>query len=337
MVDRERPTYLIFLTDGLPTEGETDSQQIVDTLAKAAPKSLRLFSFGVGVDVDTFLLDSLAQEHHGKSIYVQPGERLDERLSEFYAGIQTPLLTDLELDFAGVEVYDLYPSPLPDLFKGSQIVVAGRYRNGGAAVGTLKGKIGTQEQAFTFDDLSFAKNAAENSSANDPLANIPRLWATRKIGSLLQDVRIHGANKETIDQIVRLSIRYGIVTPYTSYLVSEDLPLGAAEQERIAEQQYGQMMAPQAASGAQAVQKAADQGNLAGAMAPAELRGEAAQQVKIVGARTFVLQGERWVDSGFDAWQMKTVPVPSYPIAGILPADAKQRRTGSRLRTGREK
>lgn len=312
MVDRERPTYLIFLTDGLPTEGVTDSQQIIDALATAAPKTLRLFSFGVGVDVDTFLLDSLAQEHQGKSVYVQPGERLDEALSGFYASIQTPVLTDLKLDFAGVDVYDLYPSPLPDLFKGSQIVVAGRYRAGGEVLVTLKGEMGGKKQTFRYGDLIFPKTIAKTAGTNDPLANIPRLWATRKIGSLLREIRLHGANKEIIDQIVRLSIRYGIVTPYTSYLVSEKLPLGAAGQERIVEQQYSQMMeaAPTTASGAEAVQKAADQANLAGAQAPAEISGEAAQQVKILGARTFVLQGNRWVDSAYDPERMQAVKVP---------------------------
>jgi Ca-activated chloride channel family protein len=85
--DGARPTYLIFLTDGLPTEGVIDSQEILDNFAGAAPAGLRLFAFGVGYDVDTFLLDSLSQAHHGASSYVVPGERLDEVLSSFYAKI----------------------------------------------------------------------------------------------------------------------------------------------------------------------------------------------------------------------------------------------------------
>ena len=133
MVDPERPAYLIFLTDGLPTTGVVESQQILDNLARSAPENLRLFAFGVGYDVDTYLLDSLAQAHHGSSTYVQPGESIDEVLSGFYAKISTPVLTDLKLDFGGMQTYDLYPSPLPDLFKGSQIVAVGRYRNGGQA------------------------------------------------------------------------------------------------------------------------------------------------------------------------------------------------------------
>jgi Ca-activated chloride channel homolog len=130
IVAAERPAYLIFLTDGLPTEGVVDSQQILDNLADSAPDNLRLFAFGVGYDVDTFLLDSLAQAHHGSSTYVAPGERLDEVLSAFYARVSSPVMTDLELDW-GWQAYDMYPSPLPDLFAGSQIVVVGRYSQPG--------------------------------------------------------------------------------------------------------------------------------------------------------------------------------------------------------------
>jgi len=90
MADKERPTYVIFLTDGLPTIGETDSQKIIDNLAAAAPKNLHLFAFGVGYDVDTFLLDSLAAGHQGASVYVKPGDALDEVISGFYASISTP-------------------------------------------------------------------------------------------------------------------------------------------------------------------------------------------------------------------------------------------------------
>ena len=82
----------------------------------------------MGYDVDTYLLDSLAQAHHGATTYVLPEERLDETLSAFYEKISTPVLADLSLDFGEIGVYDLYPSPLPDLFSGSQIIVVGRYR-----------------------------------------------------------------------------------------------------------------------------------------------------------------------------------------------------------------
>ena len=308
MVDRERPTYLIFLTDGLPTEGVVESQKILDNLAASAPSNLRLFSFGVGYDVDTFLLNSLSQGHHGTSTYVLPGERLDEALSTFYTKISTPVLTDLKLDFGNLSTYDLYPSPLPDLFKGSQIIAVGRYRQPGTADILLQGNVNGQTQTFHFPEQVFSDG---NEQANDVLQTLPRLWATRKIGYLLNQVRLSGPDQETIDQIVRLSIRYGIVTPYTSYLVSEAMPLGAAEQERIANDQFSQLEAMPAApsSGQAAVEKAAGQGAMADADAPASLSADSANLVRIVGARTFVFSEGKWIDTAFDPQTEKTVKV----------------------------
>ncbi|HBG74225.1 MAG: hypothetical protein A2X25_03710 [Chloroflexi bacterium GWB2_49_20] len=306
MSDGEHPTYVIFLTDGLPTKGETDSQKIIDNFARSAPEELRLFAFGVGYDVDTFLLDSLTQEHHGTSTYVLPGDRLDEILSGFYAKISTPVLTNLSLDFGNLNTYDIYPSPLPDLFAGSQIVVTGRYRHSGTTHITLKGQVNGQTQTFKFSEQVFPESSSD--AFNSAL---PRLWATRKIGHLLNQIRLKGPNQENIDQIVRLSIRYGIVTPYTSYLVTEDMPLGAAEQQRIANDQYSTMATAPAepAYGAPAVDKAAEQGQMAGAdsaIAPSE---NIADVVKIVGARTFVNSNGIWMDTSFDPEKMQTIRV----------------------------
>ena len=308
MVEPGRPTYLIFLTDGLPTEGVVESQQILDNLRASAPDNLRLFSFGVGYDVDTFLLDSLAQAHHGTSAYVLPGERLDETLSAFYTKISTPVLTDLQLDFGELAVYDLYPSPLPDLFSGSQIVVVGRYRRSGQADVTLVGTVNGQTQTFRYHDQSFREDSREDTGA---LTALPRLWATRKIGYLLNQIRLQGPNQELIDQIVRLSIRYGIVTPYTSYLVTEPMPLGEAGQSRIANQAFEELQsAPTApSSGQEAVEKAADQGLMAGAQAPAAPDEQAAGRVKIVGSHTFVLNDQTWIDTAFDPDRMLTSKV----------------------------
>ncbi len=307
IANSERPTYLIFLTDGLPTEGETDSDDILANFQQDAPDNLRLFAFGVGYDVDTYLLDSLTEAHHGASTYVLPGEALDEILSAFYAKISTPVLTDLELDFDGIPVYDIYPSPLPDLFLGSQIILTGRYREGGTATVTLTGTVNGQEQTFRFPEQSFSSRTKVTGAET----SIPRLWATRKIGYLLNAIRLNGPDQETIDQIVQLSIRYGIVTPYTSYLVSDKAPLGAVEQERVADEAYQQMLATPAAPsyGQDAVQKASDQGGMAAAEAPAATSPDVSEVVRIVGSRTFVLSNDTWVDTAYDPESMQTVKV----------------------------
>lgn len=308
LADSERSTYLLFLTDGLPTEGVIDSDQILSNFAAAAPANLRLFAFGVGFDVDTFLLDSLAQDNHGDSTYVLPGESLDEVLSAFYARISTPLLTDLSLDFGDLAVYDIYPDPLPDLFLGSQIVVVGRYHRGGMTDILLNGKVNNAEQTFRYPNQIFSQDSRGESEV---LTSLPRLWATRKIGHLLKQVRLHGPDEETVAQIVRLSIRYGIVTPYTSYLVTEPMPLGTAEQERLTAEQYYQMqvMATAPTSGQDAVQKAADQSTLAQVEAAFLPSSEERGRVRIIGADTFVFRDGVWVDTAFDPQQMQTVKV----------------------------
>jgi Ca-activated chloride channel family protein len=302
---RERPTYLIFLTDGLPTEGEIDSQIILQNFAASAPDNLRLFSFGVGYDVDTVLLDTLSQEYHGLPAYVKPGEALAEVLSGFYQRISSPVLTDLTLDFGNLATYDIYPSPLPDLFEGSQVIIVGRYRDGGSTTVTVKGNVNGVEKTYVYENQLFS---VDNRGSSDTLTNLPRLWATRKIGYLLNQIRLKGADQETIDQIVRLSIRFGIVTPYTSYLVTEPSPLGSENQDRVAEETYRNMIGqPTAApSGQIAVEKADAVGEYSQADAAITLSEETWQKVRIVGSRTFLLSNGIWMDTTFDPDTMVT-------------------------------
>ena len=310
MVQSDRPTYIIFLTDGLPTEGVTDSNRILDNFAENAPDNVRLFAFGVGYDVDTFLLDLLADNHAGTSSYVVPGERIDEKVSAFYEKISTPVMTDLALDIDGVRTFDAYPTPLPDLFVGSQIILVGRYKDGGTADITLTGEVNGRLQTFTFDEQVF-RSGLERTPESPTLQTIPRLWATRKVGFLLNEIRLHGPNEETIDQIVRLSIRFGIVTPYTSYLVTEEMALGDEAIESMAAREFEDTAgapAP-AVSGESAVEKAADQGALQEADVVEAPPAEAAEQVRVIGDRTYVFLDGAWTDTAFDPDRMSPIPV----------------------------
>ena len=307
VVDKERPTYMIFLTDGLPTEGETDSGKILDNMKSDAPSNLRLFAFGVGYDVDTFLLDSLTQEHHGLSTYVKEGEALDEVVSAFYSRISTPIMTDLELEIDKVSSYDIYPNPLPDLFEGTQVIVIGRYHDGGKANITLRGKVNGEEQSYRYSGLNFIQDSR---GLNDLRDKLPRLWATRKIGYLLNKFRLETPDQETIDQIIRLSIRYGIVTPYTSFLVTEDMPLGGEAQKDIAQETFQNLQAaPPSVSGAPAVQSAATQGAMSQAEIPQAVPSSEGQVIQNVGARTFILKDGIWMDTAFDPEKMTTLKV----------------------------
>jgi len=207
----ERPFVIIFLTDGLPTVGTRNPDEIVADVKKAG--DARIFSFGIGSDVNTQLLDQIAEGTRAFSQYVLENEDLEVKVSNFYARIKEPVLTNVRLEVGGgVRTSKLYPAQLPDLFKGDQLVLTGRYSGSGEVEAKLTGTTNGREQTFTykvkFDD-----------SSNDYVA---RLWATRRVGFLLDEIRIHGETTELRDEATDLARRYGIVTPYTAYLIVED-------------------------------------------------------------------------------------------------------------------
>ena len=207
----ERPFVIIFLTDGLPTVGTRNPDEIVADVKKAG--DARIFSFGIGSDVNTQLLDQIAEGTRAFSQYVLENEDLEVKVSNFYTRIREPVLTNARLEFGGgVRTSKLYPAQLPDLFKGDQLVLTGRYSGSGEVEARLTGMANGREQTFTykvkFDD-----------SSNDYVA---RLWATRRVGFLLDEIRIHGETTELRDEATDLARRYGIVTPYTAYLIVED-------------------------------------------------------------------------------------------------------------------
>ncbi|MGQ9910708.1 MAG: VIT domain-containing protein [Candidatus Flexifilum sp.] len=314
MVDvaSERPTTIIFLTDGLPTEGETDPDDIVENVLSAAPSSVRLFGFGVGDDVDTFLLDQIAGALRGTTSYVRPSERIDEEVASLYNRISAPVLTDVELTIDGTRIDMLYPGePLPDLFAGTQLALVGRYRDAVEdATIRLSGTVNGERQTFIYDGFSFRERAGGE-------AFIARLWATRRIGDLLNRIRLHGENDELVDSIVNLSIRYGIITPYTSFLIDENdiLSQSGREQAVQALSQTASSLAG-ARSGAGAVTAADAFGGLSSASAPApmalptaasgqsggamESAGYTPSPIQTVGSKTFIWRDGVWTDTTYN-------------------------------------
>src|SRR5882672_5699221 len=172
-----RPKILVFLTDGLPTAGETNITRIVENVRAARRPGVRLFTFGVGYDVNTALLDKLASENGGVADYVEPKEDLEVKVSNFFAKVNYPVLTNLKLDMAGVETDLVYPRALPDLFRGSQIVLIGRYRNPidlDFVRLQLGGKSSGGNKTFFYNNLRFPLREESNDF-------LPRLWATRRV------------------------------------------------------------------------------------------------------------------------------------------------------------
>jgi Ca-activated chloride channel homolog len=215
---RERPKILVFMTDGLPTVDETNVAKIVENVRKASKPGVRLFTFGVGYNVNTALLDKLAAENGGVADYIEPKEDLEVKASNFFTKVNYPVLTDLQLDMAGVQTDLVYPRNVPDVFRGSQVTLIGRYSNAANMDSVrlkLSGRSGGTTRTYTYDSLRFPLRAETNEY-------LPRLWATRRVGWLMEQVRTNGEQKELRDEIVDLGTRYGIVTPYTSYLALEE-------------------------------------------------------------------------------------------------------------------
>ena len=302
-----RPKILVFLTDGLPTVGETNITRIEENARQARLPGLRLFTFGVGYDVNTALLDKLAAENGGVSDYIEPKEDLEVKISNFFAKINYPILTDLKLDMAGVETDLVYPRSLPDLFKGTQLTLIGRYKNPldmDYVRLTLTGTSGGKTRTLYFNNLRFPLREEKNDF-------LPRLWATRRVGWLMEQVRANGENKELRDEIVDLGTRYGIVTPYTSYLAIE-----SGQVDSLSTLTPGAMLrAPRkvmanapppprpgdvtAVTGAGAVQqsKRAREQKEAMRVDGADL----ASSVQTTGGKTFYLRDGVWTDAEFKA------------------------------------
>lgn len=237
-----RVPMLFFMTDGLPTVGATDMTQLLRKVQEAN-KDLRarVFSFGVGSDVNTLFLDKLAQENRGAQDYVLPGETIENKVSGLYTKISKPALSDLKIEWNGVEVEQVYPRKVTDLFYGEELVLMGRYPKGGKGRLIVQGAAAGKPARFEFP-FEFPKENLKTSF-------LPRLWAHRKVASELDAIRLTGrADPEVIREIVKLAKKHGIVTPYTSYLVTEEgFDLAAAN--RRAEEASMRMFQVAAGSG----------------------------------------------------------------------------------------
>ncbi|MCP4505546.1 MAG: VWA domain-containing protein, partial [Fuerstiella sp.] len=99
--DRARPAYILFFTDGLPTVGETNENAIASGVDKANKVNARIFSFGVGYDVNSRLLDRLSKDQRGTSVYVKPDEDIEVVASNLFRKVSSPAMTDVRISFAG--------------------------------------------------------------------------------------------------------------------------------------------------------------------------------------------------------------------------------------------
>ncbi len=206
--DQARPFVVVFLTDG---KGNRGPDEILAMLKNTDSQGMRIFPFGVGHDVNTILLDRLANEHTGRTTYVQPGENLELVLGDFFAVISQPVLTNLRLTLPGIGVTEQFPATLGDLYHGQQLIIAGKFSS--AATGPVKLTAMRESKQVEY---SWPKAAFTNTAEAE---YVPAVWAGRKIAYLIDQIRAHGESQEMIGEILALSQEYGIQTPYSSWLI----------------------------------------------------------------------------------------------------------------------
>jgi Ca-activated chloride channel family protein len=314
-----RVPMVFFITDGLPTVGATDVNELLRRAhERNASLNARLFAFGVGSDVNTLLLDKLAADNRGSRDYVAPGEDIEGKVSGLYQKVAKPALTDVRIDWQGLEAKEIYPRPVTDLFYGSELVLMGRYGGHGKGSLVVTGRMGGRPARFVFP---------VELPATADRAFLPKLWAGMKVAHELDAVRLSGrADPETIASIVKLAKKYGIVTPYTSYLITEEgqnMPRiqaaavsavrGMAFDAKSSGFSGGAGLSARAQGASDFLKMAAAPAEAAGgagssiyaqgeALARRELRQQGARTVetRTVAGKTFYKRGETWVDGDYE-------------------------------------
>jgi Ca-activated chloride channel family protein len=290
--DSSRPNYVIFLTDGLATVGETNESKIAAAAKLTNGVRARLLTFGVGYDVNSRLLDRLSRDNFGQSEYVRPDEDIEDHVSKVYNRISSPVMTDVAVNFEfdglkpeeGPPVTRVYPKRLFDLFEGEQLVLVGRYRKSGAAKVTIKGTVAGRVQQYEFPTNFVAK------SPDESFGFVEKLWAMRRIGEIIDELDLNGKNDELVQELVELSTRHGILTPYTSFLADETAP-PVASIENLRRAADGIKRLEQAEGLAGVAQRAAKGAFQSATNAPAIVTGP------LGGARFRDIESDRDVDS----------------------------------------
>ncbi len=293
-----RPRMMIFLTDGTPTAGELSTERIVAGVKAANAAKTSIYVCGVGHDVNVHLLDKLAESTEGASEYVKPKEEIDVRVAALYDRLAYPVLTDVKVAFGQLRTHSVYPRTFPALFRGGQFMVFGRYRGGGKHIvkvsGTLLGKPTTYTCEATFP-----------ATADSHGQFVAPLWASRKIGYLLQELRLHGENKELIEDVVKLSTKFGIVTEYTEFIAARNGPVTG--EAAVAETASRMRQANGEQTGQWAFNQAGNDTALQNRMQAnndnnfyRDRRGNlvANGRIRQIGRRVFYLNDGQWVDNG---------------------------------------
>jgi Ca-activated chloride channel family protein len=342
-----RPKIVIFMTDGKPTIGETDEERLVRKVRDGNAGHLRVFTFGIGDDLNTHFLDKLTEATRAARTYVGEKEDIALPIAAFYEKIKSPVLVDLALRFeGGVKTSQTYPRDLPDLFKGSQLMVFGRYSGTGGLV-TLSGTVDGKRISIPYGTIFPART-----DANEIIAP---LWAAQRIGYLLDEIRLHGEEKEIVDEVTRLARRFGVITPYTSYLIMEDERVRVSAQNQTLDRRIGARMkgdydAMKQKAGAPSVQASVEVEALKNTVNSVQMnQGKSrmnyqdsngteknlAAQTKNVQGRAVYQVGNNWVDSKLQMVKDQNVQRVRFASAAYFDLLAKEPTAAQFLALGR--
>ena len=258
----------------------------------------RIFTFGVGFDVNTRLLDRISEENGGTTTYVKPNDNLEEYIAELYNNISSPVLTDIEIAINNTRISDTYPNNIPDIFKGQQLVWTGKYNKPGKSKVTITGKVSGVEQTFVYD-VEFADHKAGPNNSY-----VEKIWATRKVGFLIDQIDLNGKTDELIDELLALSKKYGILTPYTAFLARDDMDIADAGFMRE-ETERNLIMLENEVAGESAVRQRGAKNKLKSntfatydvAEEDSYVDKEMTSNVNNIGSRTFYNRSGNWVES----------------------------------------
>lgn len=295
---------VLFLTDGLPTVGETREQAIVGLAARANPAGRRIFTYGVGEEPNTALLERLAFESRAAATFILPGEDVRARMADSFRRLGTPVLASPKLRWTGA-VEEVFPARLPDLFEGDPLVLVGRFRGAGPIELVLEGRDAGRARAFRF---------RFDAGGTTRHGFVPRLWAQRKISDLLDRIRYAGADpgagaERTVAalaaEVVRLSRQFGVLTEYTAFFAREGEELGGAGAEVARAHRELQEKALRVRSGKGSLAQDANRAGrkAAGWVDPRnvilsdELKSVELGGVNQIGDLAFHRRGGRWVDA----------------------------------------
>ena len=279
----------------------------------------RLLTLGVGYDVNSRLLDKLSRWNHGASLYVQPDENLEAVVSRLYNRIQSPVMTDVEIEFLmdgrgdgkPELVNRIYPRETYDLFAGDQLIVVGRYTDGGDVTVRIRGSIAGKSQEFLVP-VTFTSR-----STDSKYAFVEKLWAMRRVGEIIDEIDLNGQNQELIDELIQLSKQHGIMTPYTAFLAEEESPSDDVSRRELAVEVLDGLSI---VSGRGGVRQREGKETYRGATIASSKQLRAyfdvdsgdevtVDHVKVIGNRAFFQRGDRWIDATLEEAEAETAEV----------------------------